>query len=161
VKLDSFDRGPRTRRVHPSSGLPDSVLRASPLSRHVAASGAAVAAEASHDRAGVLIESDHASADAQMDERARLVLAWVNDLRREHGLGDPMPHLPPGRRLDPRRCVVAQAVDPGRCIVEDDLLTLYSRTDEYGDSWITGLPWYVADFLEAFDAGAYPGLIEA
>jgi hypothetical protein len=94
------------------------------------------------------------------DECAGLVLAWVNGLRRELGLDGALSRLPPGRRLDPEHCVVARAVDAGECVVEDDLLTLYSRTDEYGDSWVTGLPWYVAAFLEAFDAGRYPDLTE-
>jgi hypothetical protein len=121
----------------------------------------AVPTEVRDGRAGSLTEGDGKSSEGLADECARLVLAWVNDLRNEHALGDPLPDLPPGRRLDPRRCVVAQAVDAGQCVVEDHLLTLYSRTGEYGDSWIAGLPGFVADSLEAFDAGAYPGLIDA
>ncbi|MGI8594135.1 MAG: hypothetical protein ACR2ML_07200 [Solirubrobacteraceae bacterium] len=92
------------------------------------------------------------------DHLAGLVLDWVNDLRREHMLGDRLARLPIGRMLDAEQCVVARAVHPGHCMVEDDLLTLYSRTDEFGDSWISGLPPAVMAFLKMFDAGGYPHL---
>jgi len=90
------------------------------------------------------------------DNVTRLVLAWVNDLRHEHALGDPLTRLPPGRLRDAEHCVVARAVHLGHCVVEGDTLTLHSRTDEFGDSWITGLPRFVIAFLEALDAGQYP-----
>ena len=85
---------------------------------------------------------------------------YATNLRRRT-LGDVLAELPTGRPYDVERCVIARAVDAGHCVVEDDLLTLHSRTNEHGDSWITGLPWYVSAFLEAFDAGAYPGLSES
>lgn len=87
------------------------------------------------------------------DHVARVVLGWVNDLRLEHALGAPLAHLPSGYVRDAEHCVVARAVHPGCCVVEDDTLTLYSRTDELRDSWGTGLPSAVIVLLESFDAG--------
>ncbi len=84
----------------------------------------------------------------------------MNDLRREHRLGDRLARLPLGRMRDVEHCVVARAVHPGHCMVEDDILTLYSRIDAFGDSWITGLPPAVIAFLETFDAGGYPHLVD-
>lgn len=67
------------------------------------------------------------------DQLARLVLAWVNDLRREHELGDRLARLPSGRMRDAEHCVVARALHMGHCVVEDDILILRSRIDGFGD----------------------------
>jgi hypothetical protein len=89
-------------------------------------------------------------------ELSKLALGWVNDIRREHHIGQALVCLPPGRVRDAEECVVARAVHRGHCLAEDGLLTLFSRTDEHGDSWLTGLPPSVTRFLEAFDQGDYP-----
>lgn len=96
-----------------------------------------------------------------LDLLSAVTLVWINDLRREHRLGAPLSRLPAGRRHDVDECVLARAVHRGHCMVQDDLLTLFSRTYSDGDSWLTGLPEAVMDFTEAFDNGGYPHLIDA
>lgn len=105
--------------------------------------------------------SDPADDTLSLDLLAEATLAWINNLRHEHRLGAPLSRLPAGRRRDVEQCVVARAVDRGHCMVQDDLLTLFSRTHSHGDSWLTGLPKAVMDFTHEFDNDRYPHLIDA
>lgn len=82
-------------------------------------------------------------------------LAWCNEKRKEYGK-EPLTDLPKGRIGDPRSCPCGTAT--GLYVSR----TLYSPVDEYGNR--TGsfhtLPREVTRFIELFDEGSIPELVE-
>jgi hypothetical protein len=79
------------------------------------------------------------------------VLAEVNRLRAEHGIGGPLDTMPNGTRLSCRQCPVARALDA------------LSVGVSIGVVWPTlehaPLPDNLKAFVTEFDRGAYPELV--
>ncbi len=85
------------------------------------------------------------------------VLRWANAVRLERGLGEPLTEIPKGRILESCACPLARALGTDVAI---GLFTAdFTLPGEEDD--IIELPEAASDFIRAFDAGAYPELIEA
>lgn len=84
-----------------------------------------------------------------MDEQTK-VLDWCNRVRDEHGK-PLLAMLPYGIRNHTSDCVVARALD--MCVGCE--LAFEPNGDPRDD---IHLPAYVTQFIDDFDAGAYPGL---
>ena len=97
-----------------------------------------------------------------MPETMKSALAWVNNIRAgRYGL-EPEDTFPPGRRSDGKECPVARALAPckGKAIVCHLNVILYSPEERYKDDEFITVPEYVGRFIEQFDAGLFPDLIE-
>lgn len=88
---------------------------------------------------------------ADVDPR---VLAWVNSEREARGIGSPLAELPKGMCGSIFRCPIANALDA----TVDGQQVIYDYTGELEG---VDLPEYVHDFVNRFDGGEHPELIEA
>lgn len=93
------------------------------------------------------------------EEVTKSALTWVNNMRAEYGI-DPADHFPRGRRNDGQRCPVARALAPCMggavvCRVNAILFRPGTNDDHYIET-----PQYVERFIEQFDAGMHPDLLE-
>jgi hypothetical protein len=88
------------------------------------------------------------------------VLAWVNQVRAERGLGDPLTELPKGIQSVGDRCVIAVALGV-KCDVQptdsSDYRGCVTFVESYDD--VIDLPADVNQFARDFDRGKYPELI--
>ncbi len=86
------------------------------------------------------------------------VLAWVNRVRDEHGLGEPLSELPEGKKGNGSKCPVALAIGAEHVIATSDCVS-------WGDPMINGdhheitPPEFVGTFMHEFDFGRYPDLV--
>ena len=91
-----------------------------------------------------------------MNER---VLDYVNRIRVQRRIGEPLEELPKGRPGNELRCPIANALG-GACEVSAGH-AFWQVGDIPGHRYEKiRLPKFVHDFIERFDAGAYPELIE-
>lgn len=85
-------------------------------------------------------------------------LAWVNQVRSERGMPT-LAQLPAGRCGSHDKCPVARALTgtgADRVSVAHDVTFYFGGTAES-----LPLPYYVGEFIEAFDEELFPELIEA
>lgn len=87
-----------------------------------------------------------------MDTKAQ-VLAWVNQLRAEHRLGEPLTELPKGEHCNHIACPIAVALK-GASVTSHDVRLRFLALDEVECQ----LPDVVREFVLAFDGGDYPEL---
>lgn len=85
------------------------------------------------------------------------VLDYVNQLREQYSIGPALAELPQGVPCDGLECVLARAlngadVSPG--YIESPA---FDELESYGEY----PPLFVTEFINAFDDGNYPELIEA
>lgn len=83
------------------------------------------------------------------------VLAEVNRLRTEHGIGEPLTEMPKGERMSACGCPVARALTRDRDLPPAICRTSYGWLES--DNYPT--PSTVAAFIRSFDGGAYTELI--
>lgn len=83
------------------------------------------------------------------------VLNWVNQQRESRGL-EPLDELPYGHPTNSGHCPVARGLGFNAVVSVDDY-ELYSE-DSVCESGI--IPDYVSTFIQDFDEGEYPHLIE-
>lgn len=81
-------------------------------------------------------------------------LAYVNRVRDEYHIGQPLDELPTGERSSGERCPVALAIGDPEIVVWSYATELGA---DFGDARISH-PDAVRSFIKAFDAGEFPEL---
>ena len=90
-------------------------------------------------------------------------LAWVNDMRAQYGIGEPLDTLPKGVRDNVFECPLARAL--GETAVTARLWFPHFKRRTPDESWANrdrdpvALPVAARNFIDAFDANLYPELI--
>lgn len=85
------------------------------------------------------------------------VLAWVNQVRAERGIGEPLTELPKGVPGQARCCVIAKAI--GHCEVGPSSMPRCGYIIYDSDDALDYLPDDVNKFALDFDVGRYPELV--
>lgn len=91
------------------------------------------------------------------------VLCWVNIVRGTYGLGEPLTELPKGHCADYTGCVVARALDAGVVTNGDThsgTIDWQNTRPELGLEDIP-LPEKIYEFVNEFDLGKHPELVDA
>lgn len=81
------------------------------------------------------------------------VIAWVNDLRAEHGLGEPLEEMPKGWPRDAECCPIAHAL--GGIAVVGRTTVSFATSKGIVD---VAVPEWVARFIDDVDTGRRPDL---
>ena len=85
----------------------------------------------------------------------RNVLDWANRVRAEHNLGEPLTELPKGLIDNSFQCPIARALGHNTQVDGEDA---YLHSDEHE---AINLPPYVRTFVQDFDAGLIPHMVDA
>lgn len=86
---------------------------------------------------------------------SELSLQWVNRLRSQFDLGNPLDNLKPGYVSQANECVIAKSLGEGWTV------SMYHGVAYVSNELVKiQAPAYVADFITAFDAYWYPHLLQ-
>jgi hypothetical protein len=89
-----------------------------------------------------------------MPDDTAYVLSYINELRRDYGLGMPLNRIPPGATAVSGSCPIAVALRPARVAVGFDVI-VFTDLDEEAE-----IPSRIRRFILDFDRGEYPDLID-
>lgn len=90
------------------------------------------------------------------------ILDWVNEQRKQYGIGAPLAALPKGIPDQACECVLARALGTTEVPALVDETNTYLRDESLpcSERVFIDTPDFAAQFIRDFDAGVYPELIE-